>query len=211
MSSSLTSESKTNTTSDDQLLDDQSSDDDFPSLKNHLLIATPTLNDIEFSRSVTLLCEHNKEGAMGIIINHPLNFSTNELLEHMEIPCLQNRNINPVFSGGPVQIDRGFVIHRADQLWKSSIKLSNNISVTTSSDILHAIAKQEISNEAFVALGYAGWDAGQLEQEILDNSWLTVPIDPDILFATDIDKRWEKAAQLIGIDINNLSHFAGHS
>jgi len=190
---------------------DTISTNQFPSLKNHLLIAMPSLKDEHFSRSVTLLCEHNEDGAMGIVINHPLDFSTGELLEHMEIPCLENQNINPVFAGGPVQMDRGFVVHRAEKLWKSSIQLENQISITTSSDILHAIGRHEIDDEAFVALGYAGWEAGQLEQEILENSWLTVPVDPEIIFSTDIDKRWEKAAALLGVDINNLSDFAGHA
>jgi putative transcriptional regulator len=183
----------------------------FPSLKNHLLIAMPSLDDHNFNHSVMLLCEHNKEGAMGIVINHPLDFSTSDLLEHMEIPASGNQNINPVFAGGPVQVDRGFVIHRAEQLWKSSIQLEQDISITTSSDILHAIGRHEINNEAFIALGYAGWEAGQLEQEILDNAWLTVAIDPDIIFSTDVTKRWEKAMQLIGFDANNLSNFAGHA
>lgn len=183
----------------------------FPSLKNQLLIAMPSLNDLNFSHSVTLICEHNEEGAMGIVINHPLDFSTSELLEHMAIPCQQNRNINPVFAGGPVQVDRGFVIHRADQLWKSSIQLDNQVSVTTSSDILHAIGRQEVGNEAFVALGYAGWEAGQLEKEILENSWLTVAVDADIIFSTDIGLRWEKSMQLLGVDVNNLSSSSGHA
>ena len=129
----------------------------------------------------------------------------------MEISNEKNKNNNPVFAGGPVQIDRGFVIHRADKLWQSSIQLDNNISITTSSDILHALAQQQLDDETFIALGYAGWGPGQLEQELLDDSWLTVPADPNIIFSTPIDKRWEKAAQLIGIDINNITHFSGHT
>lgn len=183
----------------------------FPSLKNHLLIAMPSLKDLNFSHSVMLLCEHNEDGAMGIVINRPLDFSTSDLLEHMEIPATNNQNVNPVFAGGPVQVDRGFVIHRADQLWKSSIQLEKHISITTSSDILHAIGRHEVDDEAFIALGYAGWEAGQLEQEILDNAWLTVAIDPDIIFSTSIEQRWEKAMQLIGFDASNLSNFSGHA
>ncbi len=183
----------------------------FPSLKNHLLIAMPSLQDLNFNHSVTLLCEHNEDGAMGIVINHPLDISTPELLEHMEIPCVDNQNINPVFAGGPVQIDRGFVIHRAAKLWKSSIQLDKNISVTTSSDILHAIGRHEVDNESFIALGYAGWESGQLEQEILDNSWLTVPVDPDIIFSTNINQRWQRSMQLLGINPDNLSSFTGNA
>lgn len=183
----------------------------FPSLKNHLLIAMPSLTDGHFKRSVMLLCEHNEEGAMGIIINHPLEFSTMELLEHMTIPCDKNRNINPIFAGGPVQVDRGFVIHRAEKLWKSSVNITQQICVTTSADILHAIGRNEIEKEAFIALGYAGWEAGQLEQEILDNTWLTAPMNADIIFSTDIDQRWEKSVQLLGINPVNLSNFSGHA
>lgn len=183
----------------------------FPSLKNHLLIAMPSLVDVNFNRSVTLLCEHNADGAMGIIINHPLDIFTPDLLEHMEIPCVKNQNTNPVFAGGPVQVDRGFVIHRAPELWKTTIQLDNNISVTSSADILHAIGRHEIDNESFIALGYAGWGAGQLEQEIADNSWLTVPLDPEIIFATKVDERWQKSMQLLGFDMSNLSQFVGHA
>ncbi|MET1256559.1 YqgE/AlgH family protein [Aliikangiella maris] len=183
----------------------------FPSLKNHMLIAMPALQDFNFKHSVTLICEHNEDGAMGIVINHPLDFATYELLEHMDIPCAEHRNINPVFAGGPVQVDRGFVIHRAEQLWKSSIALENNVAVTTSLDVLHAIGRHEIGSDAFVALGYAGWEAGQLEQEIIDNVWLTVPINSEIIFSTDIDKRWEKAVSLLGFDAQNLSNFSGHA
>jgi len=165
----------------------------------------------DFSKSVTLICEHNEEGAMGIVINHPLDLSTNDLLEHMAIPCSQSRNINPVLAGGPVQTDRGFVIHRAEKLWKSSIHLDQDVAITTSSDILHAMGREEISNEAFIALGYAGWGAGQLEQEILENSWLNVPIKAEILFETDINTRWQKAANTIGFDINQLSYYSGNA
>lgn len=186
----------------------------FPSLKNHLLVAMPSLQDSSFYQSVTLLCEHNEEGAMGIVINHPLDISTCELLEHMEIPCENSesyQNINPVFAGGPVQVDRGFVIHRAEKLWNSSINLKHNISITTSTDILIAMGRDELESEAFIALGYAGWEAGQLEEEILNNAWLTVPLDSDIIFKTAIEKRWEKSANLLGIDINNIANTAGHA
>jgi len=183
----------------------------FPSLKNQLLIAMPALQDADFSRSVTLICEHNEEGAMGIVINHPLELSTIELLEHMEIPCSHSRNINSVMAGGPVQTDRGFVIHRAEKLWKSSIHLDQDVAITTSSDILHAMGREEVSNDAFVALGYAGWGPGQLEQEILNNSWINIPLKAEILFETDIDARWRKAAKTLGFDIDQLSYFSGNA
>lgn len=184
---------------------------EFQSLKNQLLIAMPALQDADFGQSVTLICEHNAEGAMGIIINHPLELSTIELLEHMKIPCSHSRNINRVLAGGPVQTDRGFVIHRTDKLWKSSIHLEQDIAITTSSDILHAMGREEVSNDAFVALGYAGWGPGQLEEEILANSWLNVPLKAEILFETDIEARWKKAANTLGFDINQLSYFSGNA
>jgi len=184
---------------------------EFQSLKNQMLIAMPSLQDSGFSKSVTLICEHNEEGAMGIVVNHPLDLSTADLLEHMSIPHSQRCNINPVLAGGPVQTDRGFVIHRADKLWKSSIHLSSDIAITTSSDILVAIGNQEVSDEAFIALGYAGWGPGQLEKEILENSWLTAPIKSEIIFETDVETRWSKAANEIGFDINQLSYYSGNA
>lgn len=180
-------------------------------LKNQLLIAMPNLSGGDFSQSVTLICEHNAEGAMGIVINHPLDLSTIDLLEHMSIPCNQSRNLNPVMAGGPVQTDRGFVIHRSEKLWKSSIHLDEDIAITTSSDILHAIGKEEVGSDAFVALGYAGWGPGQLEKEILENSWLTIPIKSEIIFETDIETRWKKAANTLGFEIDQMSYFSGQA
>jgi len=184
---------------------------DFPSLKNHLLIAMPQLADPNFYRSVTLICEHNADGAMGIVINHPLQISTPELLQHMEIPCDRTHNHNPVLAGGPVQVDRGFVIHRADQLWASTMQLNDKVAITTSPDVLHAIGDDKLDPKTFIALGYAGWGPGQLEKEILENSWLTVPMDEEILFEADIDKRWELAAQKLGVDVSQLTGYAGHA
>jgi putative transcriptional regulator len=184
---------------------------EFLSLKNQMLIAMPTIRDVDFGQSVTLICEHNEEGAMGIVVNHPLDLSTLDLLEHMDIPCSESQNVNLVLAGGPVQTDRGFVIHRASQIWKSSIKLDDDISITTSADILHAMGRQEVSSEAFVALGYAGWGPGQLEQEILANSWLTIPIQADLLFNTEINARWHAAANKLGFDIEQLSFFSGNA
>ncbi len=184
---------------------------EFFSLKNQLLIAMPTLQDADFSQSVTLICEHNKDGAMGITINHPIDISTVELLEHMNIPCDKSRNINPVLAGGPVQTDRGFVIHRKDKDWKSSIHLNDDISITTSSDILHAIGQEKLPKDTFIALGYAGWGAGQLEQEIIDNSWLTTPFKSEFLFETELEERWRTATQSLGFDINQLSYFSGNA
>ncbi len=183
----------------------------FSSLKNQFLVAMPGLVDGDFTRSVTLICEHNKEGAMGIVINQPLSISTEDLLEHMEIPHSTQCNSNPVLAGGPVQTDRGFVIHRTNNSWKSSIQLIDDILVTSSEDILVAMAEDESLSDAFVALGYAGWGPGQLEQEVIANSWLNTPLKSEILFETDIDKRWQKAISSLGIDSQQLSYFSGHA
>lgn len=183
----------------------------FSSLKNQLLIAMPALQDADFNQSVTLICEHNKDGAMGITINHPIELSTVELLEHMNIPCVKSRNINPVLAGGPVQTDRGFVIHRKGKNWKSSLHLNNEISITTSSDILHAIGQEELPEDTFIALGYAGWGAGQLEQEMLSNSWLTTPFKSEILFETKLQERWKTATKLLGFNVEQLSYFSGNA
>lgn len=184
---------------------------EFPSLKNQLLIAMPTLKDADFSHSVTLICEHNEDGAMGIVINNPLQISTLDLLEHMEIPCDKSNNLNPVLAGGPVQTDRGFVIHRANNLWKSSIYVGDDVAITTSPDILHAMGREEVSSEAFVALGYAGWGPGQLEEELALNNWLNIPLTSELLFDTNIETRWKTAANSLGFNIEQLSFFSGNA
>jgi putative transcriptional regulator len=183
----------------------------FFSLKNQFLIAMPALQDVDFNQSVTLICEHNKDGAMGITINNPIELSTVELLKHMNIPCENSGNYNPVLAGGPVQSDRGFVIHRKGKDWKSSLHLNNELSITTSSDILHAIGHDKLPNDTFIALGYAGWGAGQLEQEVLDNSWLSIPFTSELLFETKLEKRWKTATQSLGFNIDQLSYFSGNA
>lgn len=182
------------------------------SLENQLLIAMPSLNDPMFNKTVTYICEHNDEGAMGIIINLPVNLSLNELLEQIdadneESPALGQQ----VLSGGPVSPQRGFVLHSPQKGWKSSLALSEKIMITTSKDILMALGTEQAPEEFIVALGYAGWSPGQLEQEIQENSWLTVPADNDILFKTPIEQRWKKATERLGIDLAHLSSDIGHA
>lgn len=181
------------------------------SLKNHFLIAMPNLSDPNFFRSVTLICEHNEEGAMGIVVNHPTEVTTTELLDHLEIKVSHDFIERPVLAGGPVQTDRGFVIHRGGTDWQSSLMVNEQITITTSQDILKAMPKQKSLNEAFVALGYAGWGPGQLELEMAENSWLSTPANADILFQTSVEQRWEKAAALLGIDIAQISSLSGHA
>jgi putative transcriptional regulator len=181
-------------------------------LANHLLIAMPGLEDPNFSRGVTFLCQHNAEGAMGIVVNRLSQFTLGEVLEQMNIstrvPGLAQR---PVFAGGPVQVDRGFVVHEPVAGFDSTLRVSDQVCVTTSRDVLAAMADGAGPQRALVALGYAGWGAGQLESEIRENSWLSVPASPTILFETPLEARWLSAAMLAGVDMRLLTDYAGHA
>lgn len=181
-------------------------------LSNHFLIAMPSLEDPNFQRTVTFLCEHNADGALGIVINRPTDISLGELLDHLETPA-QTPGIaqRTVYMGGPVQRERGFVLHPPDKQWDSSLLISERVAVTTSRDILAAIAQGDGPEHFLVALGYAGWGAGQLEQEMAENAWLSGPADPDIIFRRSNEERWRAAAALLGVDINLLSSDTGHA
>ena len=178
-------------------------------LKNHVLIAMPALQDPNFSRSVTLICEHDEQGAIGLVLNRPLGVPLGDLFAQLAIDChSEDLNQRPVMAGGP---ENGFVLHRPAGSWQSSLPVGNNIGLTSSIDILQAIAGGNGPSEAIVALGYAGWAAGLLEHEMAMNAWLTHPADADMLFATPSDKLWEAAAQAMGIDFNRLSSDTGHA
>ncbi|OIM98067.1 hypothetical protein BFR57_10135 [Idiomarina sp. MD25a] len=183
------------------------------SLQNHFLIATPSMNDPLFRRSVTYICEHNEDGAMGLIINQPAELTVNSLLDKLEIvyPDSADSLKGPVYQGGPVGQERGFVIHPPQQNWRSSLKLSDEIMVTTSRDILEALGSSAAPLQFLLTLGYAGWEAGQLEQELAENAWLAIPADPEILFNTPINQRWEKATKQLGFDIWKLGPDVGHA
>ncbi|WP_006788143.1 YqgE/AlgH family protein [Thiorhodospira sibirica] len=178
---------------------------------DHFLIAMPALADPNFFHSVTYLCEHSERGAMGIVINRPTELTLQTILNHMEISStLPNEQIS-VYSGGPIQPDRGFILHPTGRMWESTLRVGKSISVTTSRDILEAMAGGDGPRQCLVALGYAGWGPGQLEQEIAENAWLTGPSDPDILFRTPSADRWQAAARSFGIDIALVSGVAGHA
>ncbi|MEQ8497445.1 MAG: YqgE/AlgH family protein [Gammaproteobacteria bacterium] len=181
-------------------------------LTNHFLIAMPTLADPNFSRTVTYICAHNEEGAMGIVVNRPLDIELGEVLEQMELstadPAVRTR---PVYQGGPVHTDRGFVLHRPARDWNSTITVTADLGVSTSRDILEAISTGTGPSDSLVALGYAGWGAGQLEQEMADNAWLSGPANLAIMFETPAELRWERAAALIGVDLAAMSHDVGHA
>jgi putative transcriptional regulator len=183
------------------------------SLQNHFLIAMPALNDSFFYRSVVYICEHDQNGAMGLIINRPTKVMLEELLSHLKIDNHSDYiKTAPVLFGGPVQKGQGMVIHdqQAPQ-WKSSLQLADDVFLTTSTDILEAIGTDEGPEHALVTLGYAGWEAGQLEQELVENSWLTVAANHDLLFDTPAEQRWQAAAKLLGVDINLMSNTSGHA
>lgn len=181
-------------------------------LRDHFLLAMPCLTEGIFSQSITYICEHGESGAMGIVINRPLDLSVEEIFEHMQIDHHRDFSDVPVMAGGPVQIDHGFVLHRfCDQAWEASLQVTSEITLTTSRDILRAIANDEGPQEHLIALGYAGWSAGQLEQELAENSWLTLPGSSDIIFSTPPDRRLSAAGALLGIDMNLISGQAGHA
>lgn len=181
-------------------------------LTNQFLIAMPGLQDPNFFQTVTYICEHNDQGAMGIVINRPLNLALGEVLSQMSLqPCSEEIKNMPVYQGGPVHTDRGFVIHHPHDRWKSSIIVSDEIGVTTSRDILQSIAEGNGPEQTFIALGFAGWGAGQLEQEIMDNAWLNGPVDSSIIFRTPCEKRWEISAELLGVHLDRISSDVGHA
>ena len=208
------------------------------SLENQFLIAMPSLADNYFNKTVTYICEHNDEGAMGLIINMPVNITLHDLLTQIEendnetsakaaTPeesdeqasnlaseeniFLDSRLEQLVLSGGPISQNRGFVLHRTQPGWKSSLALSEDIMITTSKDILMALGTEKAPEQFMVTLGYAGWGPGQLEEELQANSWLTIDADSEILFNTPIEQRWQKATEKLGIDVAHLSADIGHA
>lgn len=186
----------------------------YTSLKDHFLIAMPMMADPHFTHSVIYICEHSPEGAMGIIINLPLNIQLGDVLQNMNIETDDQMLAHtPVLSGGPVQQERGFVLHRtlATEKWESSLALTKNISITTSKDILLAIADHKGPKDLLIALGYASWTSGQLENEIAQNTWLCGPADPQVLFDIPAENRWRAAGALLGVDMDCLSHEVGHA
>ncbi|WP_305804347.1 YqgE/AlgH family protein [Stenotrophomonas sp. YIM B06876] len=181
-------------------------------LANHLLVALPTLAGSSFARSVALICRHDEGGTMGVVINQPSEYTLGEVLSQMDIhtddAVLRAR---PVLSGGPVHPERGFVIHDDARPWDSSLEVGGGLYLTTSRDILEAMAHGQGPRNALVALGCAGWDGGQLEQELADNSWLTVPADAALLFELPLESRWQSAAARIGVDLFRLTGYSGNA
>lgn len=182
------------------------------SFSNQLLIAMPGMLDPNFSSTVTLICEHNAEGALGIVINRPMNLKLGGLFEQLDVlePDAAAAS-RPVFDGGPVARERGFVLHNPEVRFESSVAVSPEIQLTLSRDVLEAIAAGRGPSKSLVALGYAGWQPGQLEAEMLANTWLNVPATPEIVFDVPYTERWMSAARILGVDISRLTPHAGHA
>lgn len=184
------------------------------SLQNHFLIAMPSLHDTFFERAVIYICEHDEKGAMGLMINRPSGIRVDELLLQMEL----NHDPQPITSlggevlvGGPVNPERGFVLHTAQTCWSNSEKVSDDLMLTTSQDVLNSLGSDQSPENFVIALGYAGWGRGQLEQELADNTWLSIPATHELLFKTQHEQRWQQATESLGFDIWQLSNQAGHS
>ncbi len=182
------------------------------SLKGYFIIATPSLDAGIFKSSVTYICEHNEQGAMGIIVNRPSKLTVAEVLDDHDVGAGPFSS-TPVLLGGPVGVQRGFVLHSGvgSSSWESSMPVDSDIYLTGSKDILRALSVENGPENFLLTLGYAGWDSGQLEQELADNQWLAVPADADILFETPIDQRFDKALGLLGVDPASLSSMGGNA
>ncbi|MBK8971743.1 MAG: YqgE/AlgH family protein [Hahellaceae bacterium] len=179
------------------------------SLRNQFLIAMPHLRDQHFEGTITYICEHNESGAMGIVINKPMELRLSEILSQLDIDG-SSLSQQVVYTGGPMQSERGFVIHGDGSSWQSSLKVSEAMTVTTSRDILQAMASGEGPPKALIALGYAGWSEGQLEQELANNYWITCEADARILFETPDPEKIIAALGRVGIDYYRLASVAGH-
>lgn len=182
-------------------------------LTNHFLIAMPSMTDPYFAKSLAYVCEHNEQGALGLVINRPIDMSLRSLLEQINIPIGQPDSSfsEIVHFGGPVQMDRGFVLHKPLGEWQSTLTVNEDIGLTTSKDILEALGAGSGPENMLITLGYSGWAPGQLEHEVAQNAWLTVLASPQVIFEVPAEKRLSAAMTLLGIDFANLSEEAGHA
>ncbi len=187
-------------------------------LTHHFLIAMPGVSDEPFVRSVVYMCEHSQRGALGLVINKPSDISLKNLFDKVEMPLRrQDLSDAPVFQGGPVQVERGFVLHETmstgtdESAYGSTMSIPGGLEMTTSKDILEALSTGAGPRKVFVSLGYSAWAEGQLESEIGENSWLTVQADPALIFDTPIEQRYEKALGLLGLQSWMLASGVGHA
>lgn len=179
-------------------------------LKHHFLLAMPSQRSDYFSNTITYVCEHNEEGAMGFMVNRPMKLSVAELLEQLGISGTVSSD-QPVMEGGPVKTERGFILHSDEVQYDASLPLGNGLMLSTARQTLEAIGGGNAPKRYLVALGYAGWGSGQLENEMLENTWLSCPADVNILFDVPFDQRVNKAAASLGIDFRLIASQAGHA
>jgi len=181
-------------------------------LSHHFLIAMPNMTDPMFAKSLTYVCEHNEQGALGIVVNRPINLTLGELFAQIKLPLQPGELENlPVHFGGPVQTDRGFVLHETPGDWQSTMIINERVGLTTSKDILEAVGQGKGPRNILVTLGYAGWAQGQLEHELSQNAWLSVPASEHILFELPAEERLPAAMALLGVDYATLSADSGHA
>ena len=181
-------------------------------LTHHFLIAMPAMQEGFFAGTLTYVCEHNENGALGVVVNRPISLTLGELFNQINIPLHQPKLVKmPVHFGGPVQTERGFVLHDTPGNWESTLRINDKLALTTSKDILEAMSAGRGPRNMIVTLGYAGWDQGQLEHEITENTWLTVPASEHILFDLPAEERFAAAMALLGVDYASLSEDAGHA
>jgi len=183
------------------------------SFKNQMLIAVPNLKDPNFDKGVIFICQHNEDGALGLVINHPIELRLKGLMAQMDIVVEDESIANlPVYAGGPAQQDRGFILHSSEETkWETTVDISGELCLTTSQDILKAIAKGEGPKNFLITLGYAGWSKQQLDKEVKENTWLSTEYDENVIFNTPISQRWNAAAKKMGLDIRLLSAEVGHA
>lgn len=179
---------------------------------DHFLIAMPNMADPNFAGTLTYICDHGEQGALGIVVNRPIDLTLEKLFEQIGLTLEDERLAHmPVYYGGPVQVERGFVLHRPVGSWNSTLAVNDRVGLTTSKDILEATSRREGPDQFLVTLGYAGWGPGQLEDEIKQNAWLTVAAEPDVIFDLPPNERLPAAMRLLGIDLAMLSDAAGHA
>ncbi len=181
-------------------------------LTNHFLIAMPAMADPYFAKTLTFICEHSEQGALGVVVNRPIDLTLQALFEQVDLKLHDPELVSlPVYFGGPVQMDRGFVLHQPIGEWQSTLRVGDEVGLTTSKDILEALGKGEGPSKVLVTLGYAGWQPGQLEHEISQNGWLTVRSRPSVIFDLPAEERYAAAMQILGVDFASLSEHAGHA
>ncbi len=182
------------------------------SVRHHFLVAVPSMRGTYFEQAVVYVCEHQSKGTAGLIINHPMEASLGLIFEqlHLEQVVIAQKN-KPLLMGGPIQPERGFVIHRPFGQWQSSLRLDDDVTITTSNDIIRAMASDHGPQDVLVTLGFVGWQPGQLEKEIMDDQWLICPYDSSLLYNVDFDKRWNVATQMMGVNMNHFISGPGHA